>query len=265
MAAPANATAPAITLLTDFGGRDHFVAAMKGVIATRAPGVPILDLGHELPPHDVEAAAFFLLCCYGEFPPGTVHTVVVDPGVGTARAPIAVRAGDYLLVGPDNGVFSHVAGRVERPEFRRLAGDWLPPPRSTTFHGRDVFAPAAAALAMGMPFDEVGPLLSDPVRLPAIEPKRDLEGRVRGRVLAIDRFGNIVTSLSAGMLPPGTALRIGDRAVDQRCTSYEAAIDDEPFLIEGSAGFIEVSLRRRSAAESLGVRRGDEVTVVHDI
>lgn len=251
-----------VTLLTDFGTRDYYVAAMKGVIATRAPDATIVDLGHDVPRFEIEAAAFFLLCCYAEYPTGTIHTVVVDPGVGSPRAGVAVRAGGYILVGPDNGVFSHLIEREGEGEFRAIEGPWLPRRRSTTFHGRDLFAPTAGALAAGMPFEEVGPLHRTPVHLPALTPSRDGSGRLRGRVLSIDRFGNIITSLTRPMLEDGAGLRIGDHLVTRLAPFYDAADEGEPFLIEGSAGFLEISLRKGSAATALAAQRGAEVTVM---
>lgn len=250
-----------VTLLTDFGTRDYYVAAMKGVIATRAPGATIIDLGHEVSRFDIEAAAFFLLSCYAEYPPGTIHTVVVDPGVGSARAGVAVRAGNYLFVGPDNGVFSHVIEREDEVEVRSIEGSWLPERRSTTFHGRDLFAPATGMLAAGIPFEEIGPLHCTPVCLAGLAPFRDGDGRVRGRVLSVDHFGNIVTSLTRPMLERSAGVYIGDQLVTRFAPFYDAAQDGEPFLIEGSTGFIEISIKKDSAAAALGIGRGAGVTV----
>ena len=158
-----------LTLLTDFGLSDYYVAAMKGAIVSADPRIPIVDLSHEVQPHDVLAAGFLLSAVYRDFPPGTVHVVVVDPGVGSARAPIAVRAAGRLFVGPDNGVFSPVLEVETEAEVRRIETLQLRRPTiSPTFHGRDLFAPAAAALATGFPFDDVGPLAAQPVMREAL-------------------------------------------------------------------------------------------------
>src|SRR4030095_142154 len=140
-----------ITLLTDFGGADYFVAAMKGVILSIQPGVTFVDISHEIPQHDVAAAAFTLLACHRDFPVGTIHLAVVDPGVGSERRPIAISAGGYTFVGPDNGLFSHVLDREPAARVVHLSRQkYFRPNPSTTFHGRDVFAPVAGALASGV-------------------------------------------------------------------------------------------------------------------
>jgi S-adenosylmethionine hydrolase len=259
--------APPVTLLTDFGAEDYFVAAMKGVLLARAPGAPLVDVTHHVPPQDVATAAFLLLAVYRDFPPGTVHLAVVDPGVGSARRPLAVTAAGQRFVGPDNGIFSYVLDRepdarvfhLDRPRAFRH-------PVSTTFHGRDVFAPVAGALAAGADPAELGREVRDPVRLEPIGVRRAAEGTLEGRVLHVDHFGNCVTSVAAGDVPGGLEagfrLRLGGGEVRALRTHYAGAPPGEPFAVWGSAGFLEVSVNGASAAARLGVRRGDPVTLL---
>lgn len=255
-----------ITLLTDFGTADYFVGAMKGVIFSRAPDTVIVDLSHEVPAHDIEAAAYLLLCVYADFPPGTVHTVVVDPGVGSERAAVVAQIGDQIFIGPDNGVFSYVVDREGGGEFRRITHKGLIPDRvSPTFHGRDLFAPVAAALADGFPLADVGPIIQDPVRLPELRAQREAGGLLVGRILHVDKFGNLVTNFRREDLPDAPHhLTIGDVTIRRTVPFYEAGPEDRPVMIWGSAGFLEISLVRASAAEALGVTRGAGVRIEPD-
>ncbi|HEX6924884.1 MAG TPA: SAM-dependent chlorinase/fluorinase [Longimicrobiaceae bacterium] len=254
-----------VSLLTDFGGRDHYVGTMKAVLLGSAPGVSIVDLGHEIPPGDVEAAAFSLLAAYPYFPAGTVHVVVVDPGVGSERRVIVVEAAEQRFVGPDNGVFSYLLDREPNAVVREVTERrFFRPTVSTTFHGRDIFAPLGAALARGVNSATLGPPVADPRRLPPLEPH--LSGdRIRGRVLHVDRFGNCVTNLTEALLADG-AVRVhgrgGEIELREIRTTYAGAIPGAPFLIIGSSGFVEVSVNGASAAEALGIRRSDPVEVV---
>jgi len=255
-----------VTLLTDFGTADYFVAAMKGVVLGRAPGARLVDVTHEVPPQDVAAAAFTLLAVYRDFPPGTVHVVVVDPGVGSDRRAVVASAGGQRFVGPDNGVFSHVLDREPGARIWHLDDDrHFRHPVSRTFHGRDVFAPVAAALAAGAAPESLGSEIPDPVRLPPIAARRDPDGSVHGAVLHVDRFGNCVTTLAPGDLPAGAGgalrLAVGGHEVRALRGHYAGAPPGEPFAIAGSAGFLEVSVDGASAAERLGVRRGDPVVL----
>jgi S-adenosyl-L-methionine hydrolase (adenosine-forming) len=245
-----------VTLLSDFGTADHYVAAMKGVVLSQDPRIVLVDISHEVPPHDVGTGAFLLASCHGDFPPGTVHLAVVDPGVGSARLPIAVRIGRQFFVGPDNGIFSLVMGAGSDWEVRRIEAV-LPGTRSggTTFHGRDLFAPAAAALALGWPFPSVGRMIEQPVLLP-IPTNRELPGgEVEGRILHVDRFGNCVTSLRSADYPPESdktlRLLVNSHHVQGVLPYYAAGSPGVPFAIRGSAGFIELSIRGGSAADTL--------------
>lgn len=253
-----------VTLLTDFGSTDHFVAAMKGVILSRDPRILIVDVTHEVPAHDTPSAAFLLNSVYRDFPRGTVHVVVVDPGVGSSRRPIALRSDGYFFVGPDNGIFDLVRTR-QAAEVRVIADPALMRAEvSRTFHGRDIFAPTAAALALGFPFDQVGPTadLGAP-SIPEVEVGAD--GCRNGRILHVDRFGNGVTSLTVGDLPGGpAAYRFSgtEWSVDQVRDFYGSGAGIEPFVIEGSSGYLEISVNRASAADRLGLRRGEPVVAI---
>jgi S-adenosyl-L-methionine hydrolase (adenosine-forming) len=256
-----------ITLLTDFGTADYFVPAVKGVILSVNPQAQIVDLTHEVPAHDVASGAFTLGACYRHFPAGTVHVAVVDPGVGSQRRAIVARAGGYLFVGPDNGIFSYVYARESDVRvFHATREEFFRRPPSPTFHGRDVFAPLAAWLARGLSPDATGAEVSDYVRLEVPEPVVSAN-EVRGAVIHIDRFGNCISNLTERELSPGTAaagvsLLVGGRPVTQFGTHFaQAARRDELFAYLGSAGYWEVALWRDSAAGKLGVGRGAEVVL----
>ena len=256
-----------VTLLTDFGTSDYYVAAMKGVILGRNPQTPIVDITHEIPPQDIRSAAFVLLAVYSTFPRATVHTVVVDPGVGSPRRAIIVAAAGQFFVGPDNGVFSYIydrepGARVFDVTDERLFREVV----STTFHGRDVFAPVAATLAGGADPTELGERITDPVRLEPLRPRRSADGSLRGRILHVDRFGSCVTNLTGEDLPAdamarGFCIKIGGHQIRSLRRYYaEPGPPGELFAIRGSAGFLEISGDRVSAAGQLGVRAGDPVT-----
>ncbi len=245
-----------ISLTTDFGTRDHYVGAMKGVIATLAPRATIADITHGIPAFDISEGAFAIAQAYRFYPSGSVHVVVVDPGVGSLRRPIAVAAEGHLFIAPDNGVLSQVLESAESFEARVLASRHGHGSLSHTFHGRDLFAPAGARLATGLPFGEVGDRVSDPFRLPPVTVARGA-----GRVLHVDGFGNVVTSFHEVDLPERTGLRVGSVTVRLRSTSYATAPEGQLFLIPGSSGYVEVSLNRGSAADTLGVRAGAPVTL----
>jgi len=266
---------PVITLLTDFGTADYFVAAVKGVILTINPQASLVDITHEIPPQDIESGAFTLLTCYCDFPPGTIHMAVVDPGVGSARRPIVVRAGQYYFVGPDNGLFSYIYDRESRVAdreppyqvFHVTASEYFRQPPSPTFHGRDVFAPVAAALSNGIQPEALGPRITDPVRLAPLSPSKDESGKLHGRIIHIDRFGNCITNITRDVLPStdGAILIVKEKTIDTFRTFFSDDTDasSDPFLIWGSAGFLEIAVNRGSAALTLGLKRGEPITLAH--
>ena len=260
-------TAPLITLLTDFGTEDYFVGAVKGVILSRNPAARVVDITHEIPSHDVEAAAFTLLAVHTSFPDGTIHVAVVDPGVGSIRKALVIRSGAQLFVGPDNGIFTYVAGddaeifELTNPQYFRMD-------LSQTFHGRDVFAPVAAALSEGVLPGQMGRRTSAWVQLPPLRPTLLRDGKVQGRIIHIDRFGNCVTNLTRHELnEKDIATRVALMVGAKRVESFKRFYGEEPrsrnkaFAIWGSAGFLEISAENRSAADLLRVKRGDKVVV----
>ena len=243
-----------LTLLTDFGTADGYVGEMKGVLASRAPGVPIVDIAHDLSPQDIEAARLTLARYWRRFPEGTVHLVVVDPGVGSTRAAIAVESVGRRLVGPDNGVLSPALLIPGARAVRLEVGDSAAP----TFHGRDVFAPAAAALAHGAALDELGEPFPDPIIRRTPEPRRSGDGTIEGEIMTIDRFGNCVTNLLA---PRGGTCSIGDRSLGDVRRTYADVPPGTVAAFVGSTGLIEVAVREGHAASELGLRRGDRIVL----
>ena len=242
---------PVITLLTDFGTADGYVAELKGVLLSAVPDATIVDLSHDIPPQDVECARLAVARYWRRFPSGTVHVVVVDPGVGSPRRPLAVSSDDRYLVGPDNGVLSP---SLLAAGARAIA---LPVPASAsaTFHARDVFAPAAASLALGSPLDSLGQVFAEPVVRRTPEARRAADGSVAGEVIAVDRFGNAITNLIA---PRGGRVEIVGRAMPIVRTYADAGSGDL-IAVVGSSGFVEVAQRDGSAARELSLTRGTPV------
>lgn len=256
-----------ITLLTDFGSVDYFVGAVKGAILSVNPGAVITDITHEIPPQDVEAAAFTLLALYQTFPPETIHVAVVDPGVGSARRPIVVRAGEQFLVGPDNGIFSYIYDREPSHQVVHVTSEkYFRPSPSSTFHGRDIFAPVAAALSKGVKPEHLGPRITDHVRLKnSLTPEALKNGNIKGRIIHIDRFGNCITNLTRDLINSKThpTLRINRKQIRTFRDFYSSASSNNLFAVWGSAGFLEISMKNSSAAEKLRAKRGDIVLLVH--
>ena len=255
-----------ITLLTDFGTGDYYVAAMKGVILSRAPGAQIIDITHDIEPQNVLSAAYVLLGAYDQFPPGTIHLAVVDPGVGSARRGIVLRTNRYYFVGPDNGLFSLVAPESAEA-FEIQPSSYVATVISDTFHGRDIFAPVAAALAAGIKVEDLAIPVSQVNRFPALIEMTGSE--IHSRIIHIDRFGNAVTGierrhLSSDTLPRDFSLRMSsDHLIRQQKRFYaqEPVSLGQPFLVWGSIGFLEISVANGSAAELLGLSCGQEVTL----
>lgn len=263
---------PVITLLTDFGAADYFVAAMKGVILGINSRAAIVDLSHDIPAQDIAAGAFTLRAAYESFPAGTIHVAVVDPGVGSARRAIVATAGAQVFVGPDNGIFSYVFDQEPDVQIFQLNNErYFRHPVSATFHGRDVFAPVAAALSLGVRPDKLGKRIGDPVVLAGLASEQLGQGRLRGRILHIDHFGNCITNfkhedLANGVIENQVRIKVGRRVVKsmRQCFS-EAAVDDKPaevFAIWGSAGFLELAAMNRSAAEILKATCGQPIMLL---
>lgn len=250
-----------ITLTSDFGLLDPYVGIMKGVILSIAPHVSLVDLTHQVPPQDVDAAVFALRSAVPYFQAGTIHLVVVDPGVGSARRPLLVTTERAAFVGPDNGLFSFAlwepgaqAWVLDRPQH------WLPEP-SRTFHGRDIFAPVAARLATGMAPDELGTRIADPVMRPLRTAERIGNEEIRGAVLSVDHFGNLITNVPGEWLAGARwTCEIGGAAISGPSETYAAVETGELLLLISSGGMAEVAIREGSAAERLHVGRGTRVT-----
>ncbi len=247
-----------VTLTTDFGTGDGYVGAMKGVLASRAPEATIIDITHDIPRHDVTAGAHALATAVRHFPKGTIHVAVVDPGVGGARKAVIVVDKDQIFVGPDNGLFSLVAPRpqaaytISESEFRRERP-------SATFHGRDVFAPAAARLAVGGRPEDAGPQVVLRGRLHVPE---DSGGVKNAKVRHVDVFGNLITNIPGPRLPDGAAFRVAGRDIAGLSEKFEDVAVGELLAYVGSRDLVEVGIREGNAAEELGVGRGAIVEVL---
>ncbi|MBX6422493.1 S-adenosyl-l-methionine hydroxide adenosyltransferase family protein [Thermosulfurimonas sp. F29] len=241
-----------VVLLTDFGLRDHYVGVMKGVILSRVPEAVLVDLTHEIPPQNVRAAAYELAVSWSYFPEGSVFLCVVDPGVGTARRALAAVIEGRFFVGPDNGLLTLVLRRHGAFEIRAVEAERFSlPGASTTFHGRDLFAPVAAEILRGRPLRDFGPRIEDPVLLPFPEPE-PVPGGWRARVLRVDRFGNLILNLSVRELPFGSfRVEVEGRRVPLART-YAEVPEGEPLALIGSDGFLEIAVNRGSAAELFG-------------
>jgi S-adenosyl-L-methionine hydrolase (adenosine-forming) len=260
---------PVITLLTDFGGADYFVGAVKGAILTRTLGAVLVDITHDIPAHDVEAGAFTLLASYDSFPHGSIHLAVVDPGVGSSRRAIIVRTNNQFFVGPDNGLFSYIYDREENWQVFQITNrKYFSESVSPTFHGRDIFAPIAAALSTSVAPKTLGVEIDDPVRLPSLKPIRRRNGEVVARVLHVDRFGNCITNItreSLSVTDESRARLVVKKRTISRFKQHFAEGElsqTGPFAIWGSAGFLEISVRNKSAAALLKVGRGEPVRLI---
>jgi S-adenosyl-L-methionine hydrolase (adenosine-forming) len=244
---------PIITLLTDFGTADGYVGEIKGVLLTRVPDAQLVDITHDIPPQDVESARLTLARTWRRFPAGTIHLVVIDPGVGSERAGLAVASDGRFLVGPDNGALSPallVAGA-------RAVALLIPPGASATFHGRDVFAPAAAELAQGTSVDALGVDVAAPVVRRTPEAHRREDGAVQGQVIAVDRFGNAITNL-VGLR--GGIVEVNGTPLPLRRT-YADAPPGSALAVVGSTGLIEIAVRDGNAALVLRLERGSVVVL----
>ncbi|MBZ5632342.1 MAG: SAM-dependent chlorinase/fluorinase [Acidobacteriia bacterium] len=243
-----------ITLTTDFGTADHFVAAMKGVILTLAPRARMVDITHEITPYDVNEAGFVIAQAWSWFPKGTVHVVVVDPGVGSSRQPILVEAAGHYFVGPDNGVFSMIYAGAKHKVRVISNPKMMLSEISRTFHGRDIFAPAAGHLVRKVPPVRFGKAITDYVSSPLDQP---------GVVLKVDRFGNLITNLHithySGIKTRPFELRIGREKIHRLALTYSETEIGEVSVIVGSSGYLEIAANQENAAKKLGCGNGTPV------
>lgn len=257
-----------ITLLTDFGWGDGYIGAMKGVILEINPQCLIIDVAHEISPHDVMRAAMVLGHTYHYFPQTTIHVAVVDPGVGGQRKPIVLETEHYLFVGPDNGVFDLVLKREKGIRAYKLAEKrFFLPQVSHTFHGRDIFAPAAAHLSLGTSPGEMGPTVNhdDLVALNIPIPSMETE-TLQGEVIYIDHFGNLITNISQEVLrefavDDMVAIEIGGEMIKGLRSSYTEGGEGEIIALWGSGGFLEISLKERDLHRERGWMKGERVRI----
>ncbi len=255
---------PIITLTSDFGDTDHFVAAMKGVILSIAPRATLVDISHQVAPFEIMEGAFTLAEASRHFPNKTIHLGVVDPGVGSARRPILVEAGGQYFLGPDNGLLSMVYGRAEHCKVRHVSNSkFFRQQVSTTFHGRDIFAPVAAHLAKGTRPSAFGPLIDDYLRPAVDRPVRTDKRSWTGAVLKVDRFGNLITNLNVDEFPTVRerpfVLIAGVHPVEKLLPTFSDGPLGEAFVVIGSSGFLEVAVNQGSASAKLGCRAGTPV------
>jgi S-adenosyl-L-methionine hydrolase (adenosine-forming) len=260
---------PVITLTTDFGTNDHFVGALKGVIVDIVPEAQIVDITHAVQAFDVLDGALAIAQTYSYFPTGTVHMVVVDPGVGTTRRPILASSDGFHFVAPDNGVLSMVYAKEERIRVRHITSDhYFRQPVSNTFHGRDVFAPVAAYLAKQVDSDKFGDEIEDYVKFAAPRPKPAGENRIRGVVLKVDRFGNLITNVTPDDAPAlfagkgGFKITVGSKEITDIRSAYAEGGPGEVFGVLGSMGYLEIVANRAPAAQLTGAGKGSEVSII---
>jgi S-adenosyl-L-methionine hydrolase (adenosine-forming) len=262
---------PVVALLSDFGTQDYYVGAMKGAVLAAAPDAQLVDIAHELPPHDVRAGALALEGAYTAFPAGAVFLAVVDPGVGSARRAMALEAGGYRFVGPDNGLFSLILARHPDSVAHEITNAGLFRHEvSSTFHGRDVFAPVAGRLAQGMPVTEVGPRFADPVVFALAEAQAVGDSVWEAPVLHVDGFGNLVTAFTArdvasilagsGGDPNGIVVVV-ESVVMPFVRAYADVAAGQPCALLGSGGRLEVAVHRGAAGRVLGAAPGTPVRV----
>jgi S-adenosylmethionine hydrolase len=255
-----------LTLLTDFGVEDYYVAAVKGTVLRLAPGTQIVDVSNQVPGGDLVTGAYLLAAAVPWFPDGTVHLAVVDPGVGSARrilvASLTSTGGSSWIVLPDNGLLTHLLHQEAIQSVRSVEKtDLFLDNPGQTFHGRDRFAPVAAWLLRGESAEELGPEVGDPVRLPWEGPRRE-PGLLAGKVVHVDRYGNLITDIPAGWLPGETCrAEVAGHRVHRRASHYAEIPDGEPAMIPGSLGTVELSLKGEDLARRWIVERGTEVRI----
>jgi S-adenosylmethionine hydrolase len=252
-----------ITLLTDFGLRDHFVGALKGVLLKLNPDLTLVDISHLIPPQDIHSGAFTLnqTCFY--YPAGTIHLAVVDPGVGSERKALAVTAGGHFFVAPDNGLLTHVMESQEDCTAYEITADhYYMKPVSSTFHGRDIFAPIAAWISRGIPLHQLGPVVPNPVKLQIPALKRVRDSLIQGTILAVDHFGNLITNLKPADVPQTFKMMAGQKEITSMRKTYAEGVPGELFVIPGSTGYLEISIKNGSAAAQLNLKAGFPIGVI---
>lgn len=252
-----------ITLLTDFGTKDGYVGAVKGVIKRINPQAEIVDVTHDIDSYDVLGAAFALNNFYKYFPKGTIHLAVVDPGVGSLRQPILIRTKDFFFVGPDNGIFSFIYQREDITDIRIISNKkyFLAEP-SSTFHARDIFAPVAAYLSLGIETDEFGSPAKECVKFTLPQPQSKGKS-LKGEIIHIDRFGNLITNIPADLLEnkKKTEIIVGKRKIKGISRSYFEIKEQELGALIGSSDFLELAVNQGSAQALLKAKVGDRIRI----
>ena len=258
-----------VTLLTDFGLEDHVVAVMKAIMLEVNPDLKFIDISHMVPRHDIASGAFVLGQAYSYFPLGTINLAVVDPGVGTSRRAIAATAGGRFFVAPDNGLLTYVFNNEEVVLTHEIASDhYLRRPVSTTFQGRDVFAPVAAWISRDIQLQQFGPQIHNPVKLKLPELTRVRDTLIQAAIIAIDHFGNLITNLKPEDVPPyggpGKKCKIlaGQREITNFRKTFSEGLPGEVFVVPGSTGYLEIVVNNGSAAAELNLKPGALIGVV---
>lgn len=259
-----------ITLMTDFGTSDHYVGVMKGVILNINPQVQIVDITHAIPPQDIHGAAFLIDSAYRYFPNGTIHLVVVDPGVGSERRAIVCQTETTYFVCPDNGILTHILRAEQHLHTVAIENsDYFLPQVSNTFHGRDLFAPVAAHLSRGIPIDKLGSPVAQRVQLPSPNPQIT-DKAIIGHIVWIDAFGNLVTNISHKTVEAleernSFIIHAGGAKINRLNRSYAESAAGEALAIVGSSNRLEISINQGNAARTLRLKRGDEIAISYDI
>jgi S-adenosylmethionine hydrolase len=256
-----------ITLLTDFGEKDWFVASVKGVILSINPQATVVDLSHRIPPHAVEDGAYVLKSCYRCFPAGTVHVAVVDPGVGSSRRPLLAKTSQYYFVGPDNGILSYVVEENEGIEVRHIENkQYTLESPGRTFDGRDLFGPAAAWLTKQQPVSSFGRIVTDYMKFEVRSPRWEQQAMV-GEIVHVDQYGNLITNFTSAHLDelravtkrPNASIHVAGHVIDGLVGSYQEGSDERLCGLINSSGMLELFLKEASAALGLRVGRRDSV------
>ncbi len=255
-----------VTLTTDFGLQDHYVSVMKAVMLGIEPGIRLVDVSHQIPPQDIMAGAWVLKNAAEEFPPGTVHLVVVDPGVGTSRNPVAVEINGQYFVGPDNGLFSLIGDEYNYKAYRLTNTLYWRNEPSNTFHGRDIFAPVAAHLAGGVPIEQLGEPIEELVTYRWAVPISDKDG-IQGWIIHIDRYGNLISNISSELIRQSIGssrfrIYVGNTILDELVSTFNAVPDGDPAAYIGSSDTLEIAINKGNAKEMLGVQKGAQISMI---
>jgi S-adenosyl-L-methionine hydrolase (adenosine-forming) len=255
-----------ITLTTDFGLQDHYVSVLKAVMLDISPNSRFIDISHQIPPQDIMAGAWVVRNAAMLFPPNSVHLVVVDPGVGTDRKPVALKIKDQYFVGPDNGIFSLIGDEYDYEAITLTHKKYWRNNPAPTFHGRDIFAPVAAHLANGVLFKSLGEPLKELVTYRWAVPISDKDG-IQGWVVHIDRYGNLISNISETLIkefggPSKLKVYVGNTILDELVTTFAAVPDGEPAAYIGSSGMLEIAINKGNAREMLGVEKGAQLSLI---